>query len=357
MSTPLVTAVQLKAVIVIDQCVSRPEATRRVPWITALEHVANRSIIHHALDALTAAGVRDVIVTGEADTLLEIRPSVADYNGPPPDIEFVIRRDGSSLAGTLKAVAPLVGDCPCIVQPADGLLEAPVDSLFYALQEDPHCALLVTPRADENARGMRAAASGPTSFAAAMASRTDLGVFAPGALQQLSTAVGDLAGRAGAIFEHDLTAKRVQVSVRDIDGWCRYHGDRQDLLTLNRIALGRLVPNVPPAFRQSNQLEGRLYLDPTASIRDSVIIGPAAIGPGASVHEAYIGPYTSVGAGARVAGVEIERSIVAAHASVTYVSGRLAGSLVGSGARVFSDFSMPRALRLWVGEGDEVSLC
>jgi hypothetical protein len=42
---------------------------------------------------------------------------------------------------------------------------------------------------------------------------------------------------------------------------------------------------------------------------------------------------------------------------VMHVGGRLVSSLVGRDARVFRDFSLPRALRLWVGDGDEIALC
>ncbi len=46
-----------------------------------------------------------------------------------------------------------------------------------------------------------------------------------------------------------------------------------------------------------------------------------------------------------------------ADASVLHVGGRLVASIVGRHARVFRDFSVPRALRLQVGDGDEVALC
>jgi glucose-1-phosphate thymidylyltransferase len=81
------------------------------------------------------------------------------------------------------------------------------------------------------------------------------------------------------------------------------------------------------------------------------------IGPDAQIAHAYIGPYTSIGAGARIEGAEIERSIVAAGASITHVGGRLVASVVGRDARIFRDFSLPRALRLRVGDGTVVALC
>jgi glucose-1-phosphate thymidylyltransferase len=154
-----------------------------------------------------------------------------------------------------------------------------------------------------------------------------------------------------------LSAEGASVRTRRLDGWHRYQGRRRDLLELNRIALDRLACEPPRQLMHSNRLEGRLSIAPTATVSDSVIVGPTVIGPGAVVREAYIGPYTSVGAGARIEGAEIERSIVAAGASVLHVGTRLVSSLVGRDARVFRDFALPKALRVWVGDGDEVALC
>jgi glucose-1-phosphate thymidylyltransferase len=92
-------------------------------------------------------------------------------------------------------------------------------------------------------------------------------------------------------------------------------------------------------------------------VRSSVIVGPTVIGPDTTIADAYIGPYTSVGARARIEGAEIERSIVYSGASILHVGGRIVSSVVGRNARVFRDFSLPRALRLHVGDGTEVALC
>jgi glucose-1-phosphate thymidylyltransferase len=100
-----------------------------------------------------------------------------------------------------------------------------------------------------------------------------------------------------------------------------------------------------------------VQIDPTAKVSASVIVGPVVVGAGAEVSNAYIGPYTSIGAEARIEGAEIERSIILPGASIMHVGARLISSLVGRGAHVFRDFSLPRAMRLCVGDGDEVVLC
>jgi hypothetical protein len=40
-----------------------------------------------------------------------------------------------------------------------------------------------------------------------------------------------------------------------------------------------------------------------------------------------------------------------------HVGSRLVSSVVGRDARVFRDFSVPRAVRLRVGDGTEIALC
>lgn len=118
-----------------------------------------------------------------------------------------------------------------------------------------------------------------------------------------------------------------------------------------------MTPSSPHGSGRDNRIEGRVQIHPTATVTTSVIVGPVVVGEGAEVFNAYIGPYTSIGAQARIEGAEIERSIVSPGASIVHVGARLVSSLVGRGAHVFRDFSLPRAMRLCVGEGDEVALC
>jgi glucose-1-phosphate thymidylyltransferase len=96
--------------------------------------------------------------------------------------------------------------------------------------------------------------------------------------------------------------------------------------------------------------------DATARIESSIVRGPAIVGPGAHVREAYVGPYTSIGEGVVIEGAEIEHSVVLAGASISYLGGRLEASVVGCDTKIFQDFRLPRALRVLVGQGANISL-
>jgi glucose-1-phosphate thymidylyltransferase len=160
------------------------------------------------------------------------------------------------------------------------------------------------------------------------------------------TMLGKQIAAAGGSFE-----------VKRVDSWRQYRGDPLDLLELNRMVLDRLESGMRRQSNNDNRFEGRVWIHESASVHSSVIVGPTVIGPGARITDSYIGPYTSIGERARVEGAEVERSIISPGASVMHVGGRLVASVVGRDARVFRDFSLPRALRLRVGDGTEVALC
>ncbi|HEY8599333.1 MAG TPA: sugar phosphate nucleotidyltransferase [Thermomicrobiales bacterium] len=65
---------------------------------------------------------------------------------------------------------------------------------------------------------------------------------------------------------------------------------------------------------------------------DSVIIPPVAIDPSATISRSVVGPYASIGAGAKLAGVIIDNSIVADGVSLAHTS--LTGSIISAEASI-----------------------
>jgi len=361
-----------KAVIVVGRGSFGDPPVRGASMIPALEPVANRPIIQHVLDGFRAASINELIIAGEADTLIAVSNCLTPEDGAG-ELEYAICEPGLDMAATLRSVARLVGDSPCILQPGDGLLGEPVASLVHSVTPDSPDLILPVPDLT-NALGdeepgavngsaglgswertiLRPATNGSSRHADANA---EVAVFGPGALRRACELVGPEDRADLALIADRLSSAGASVRFQLAESWRRYNGDGRDLLELNRLALDALCSDVRPSLRAENRIEGRVAIHPTASARASVIIGPTVIGEGASIENAYIGPYTSVGAGARIEGAEIERSIISPGATVVHVGGRLVSSLVGRNARVFRDFSLPRAMRLWVGDGDEVALC
>lgn len=339
--------------ILVGPSTSSHASRRPGASLTALELVANRPIVHHVLDRLDCDSDAGFILAGDAESLLDVRAGLREY-GPVARVEYVVA-DCRGVVGALGAVAPHVGDAACLVQPADGLLDCPVSPLLRMIGDDRSNVLLLSSTRRDSTDLLGHMHARP-DYAAGWGSVVEAALFAPGTLARAG-ASGTEGGQDLDSVGRRLAESGVIVRREPIDGWHRYSGAGTDLLELNRVVLDRLVRSVPADMLAGNQIEGKAVIDSTAEVRSSTIVGPTVIGPRAVVTDAYVGPYTSIGAAARISGAEIERSIVSPGASVMNVGSRLTSSLVGRGSRVFRDFSLPRAVRLWVGEGDEVALC
>lgn len=330
----------------------------------AMQHVANRPIAHHVLDALEAAGATEVVVVVPKDRAEQVRAALDARDRPgAAHLSYVSGPGAIHLGGALTLAGPLIDRHPCVVHVASGLLGEPLNPLMQGWSFDrPDVQLILhqSPSPDErlstaNMAMLKVAELDPSRAALGMAG---VWLFGAGSLRR----IGDLPpGPTGRIDMARVSA-RLQAAggalgIRLAEGWHRFAGDPLDLLEMNRLVLDRLPVGPRPTVGDGTQIEGRVRIDEGAVVESSVIVGPAIIGPNARIVDAYIGPYTSIGAGAHIEGAEIERSIIFARASIVHVGGRLVSSLVGEDARIFRDFSLPRALRLRVGDGTEIALC
>jgi glucose-1-phosphate thymidylyltransferase len=93
-----------------------------------------------------------------------------------------------------------------------------------------------------------------------------------------------------------------------------------------------------------------------ARLERSTVRGPAIIGRGAVLRDAYIGPYTAVGDGCVIEHSEIEHSILLENASVRHLGGRMESSLLGKNVAVARGDRQPRAYRFMVGDNSEIGI-
>ena len=118
------------------------------------------------------------------------------------------------------------------------------------------------------------------------------------------------------------------------------------------------LPVCPPSREsvETSRIDGRVSISPTARISGSTVRGPALIGDGAVVEDSFVGPYTSIGAGARIAGAELDYSMVLAGAEIRHPGHRLEASVIEELASVSRSFALPKGLHVRLGPGSRVVL-
>ena len=95
-----------------------------------------------------------------------------------------------------------------------------------------------------------------------------------------------------------------------IEGWWKDTGRLDDILEANRMILDTLEARCDGTVGEDVRLHGKVVVEEGATLRNCVVRGPAIIGSGTVVDNAYIGPFTSIYFDCVVRNAEIENSIV-----------------------------------------------
>jgi glucose-1-phosphate thymidylyltransferase len=318
-----------KAVVLAGDC------RGSVPWPSLglaarqLAPVANRPVLFHHLDALARAGVREAAIVTDATTRASIREALGDGAQWGLDLTHV-HHDGSRNVLASEPICEFVGSSPVLVHHGDILLRERLSALEGDFAERDLDALILRPS----------------------------GRFTPSAGYIIGPDVHPSLRRDGAALDdvlQRLRADGARIGVREVDACMPCRRGADELLSANRRMLEQLEPGHRGERVFDSEIQGTVDIHPSAEVRASLIRGPVAIGPRARISNAYVGPYTSIGAGVEIECVEIEHSIILDGARIRFLDSRVEGSLVGPRADVARDFSLPRAVRLSIGEGTRVS--
>ena len=331
--------------------------------VVAQEHstvpLANRALLCHALDWLVQGGVREAAVIVPQGLAGRAHDAVA-IGRCGLRLSWVEQLPDESLAHVLGDLTGFLDGEPFVLHLSDSLAKHSLRSLVAGGAVCDTEALLIVDESREvelaQVVQLRAAAGG--------------GPARPRPLRNNSAGVAVMGACAVEAAENlDLDSEHVLESLADrleqrgrrvgtcgVTDWWRYRGGTDALLEGNRFALEGRRADYDPSQLTDSTLQGAVIVHPEASIKSSVVRGPAIIGARARLRDAYVGPYTSIGEDVVVEGAEIEHSLVLPGASISHLGGRLEASVIGPKSRVFRDFRLPRALRLTLGEGAEVCL-
>jgi glucose-1-phosphate thymidylyltransferase len=152
-----------------------------------------------------------------------------------------------------------------------------------------------------------------------------------------------------------LVDRGLRVEPHVVRGWWKDTGRLADMLEANRLILDNVDTRVEGELIDS-QADGRVVIEPGARLERSTVRGPAVIGAGARLVDAYVGPYTAVGEDCLIQNAEVEHSILLAGSSVRDLDGRMESSLLGRNVAVRRDGRSPRAYRFMVGDNSEIGI-
>ena len=312
--------------------------------------VANKPILHYAMDSLYLAGIRDFGIIISPETGESIRHSLSEWQPADAQLTFIPQAEPAGLAHAVKIARPYLGDSDFIMYLGDNLINADLRGhieLFQQAAKQAACvaSILLKPvpnpssfgvaELDEQGRVMRLvekpreprsdlALVGVYLFTSAIFSAIE--AIAPSARGELE--ITDAIQR--------LIDIEAVVQARVHEGWWLDTGKKDDLLSANKIVLGDYTDYAvaDDAVDTLSHFEGPVHVEAGAQIRNARIIGPVMIGKDCIIEDAFIGPYVSIGDGCILRDCHVSNSVLLDGCEIEHVRGKIEDSLLGKGCRV-----------------------
>jgi glucose-1-phosphate thymidylyltransferase len=257
--------------------------------------VANKPVLFYGIEAMAAAGIREVGIIIAPETGDEIRAVTGDGSQFGVRIEYILQDEPAGLAHAVLTAEPFLGSSPFVMYLGDNLLQGGMEDLVQEFREhEPQALILLTPVPDPQNYGV--AELGDDGSVMRLVEKppepaTDLALVG---VYMFTPQIHD-AARAiepSARGELEITdaiqwlvdnGKRVEPHI--VRGWWKDTGRLDDMLEANRLILDTLVRRVDGELVDA-QIDGRVVVEAGAVLERATVRGPAIIGAGAQVRDA-----------------------------------------------------------------------
>lgn len=328
--------------------------------------VANKPVLYYGIEDLVAAGITDIgIVVG--DTRAEIKQAVGSGDRWNAKITYIEQSEPAGLAHAVMESEDFLGDSSFVMYLGDNMLEDRIAPFVTEFQEsDWDCQVLLkrmrnwqqygVAELDEGGERVKRLVEKPQEFVSDLAL---VGIYMFN--HHIFEAVHNI--KPSWRNEYEITDAiqylldhGYHVHPRVLKGWWIDTGKLEDMLEVNHMVMDKLEQRIEGFVDSDSQIKGKVVIEQTAEIINSVIRGPVIIGKGARIINSYIGPYTAINYGCTVTDSEIEHSIILENSQVLDLPNRLTDSLVGRNVEITRSPIKPKAYKMLLGDNSKVGV-
>jgi len=327
--------------------------------------VANKPVLFYGIESLVSAGVEEIGIIIAPETGGEIQAAAGDGSSFGCSITYIEQDAPRGLAHAVLTAEPFLGDSPFVMYLGDNLLRDGITALVDEFRSGaPDAMILLTPVDDPENYGVAELDGDKVARLVEKPKepRSDLALvgvymFTPAIFEAAHSiepsARGELeiTDAIDALIESD---RRVESHI--VKGWWKDTGKLEDMLEANRLVLEDIEPRIEGELDAASRVEGRVTIEKGAKLERTLVRGPAIIGAGARLTDAYIGPYTAIERDVVITGSEVEHSIVLAGSSIRNLHARMEASLLGKNVSLSRSEGMPKTLRFLVGDNADISI-
>lgn len=329
--------------------------------------VANKPILHYAMDSLYQGGIRDFGVIISPETGEAIRASLQSWQHPDAHLTFILQDEPAGLAHAVKIARPYLGDSHFIMYLGDNLINAPLDTHIQSFLTAGYDASILLKQVEN-----------PSSFG--VAERDEAGHVVR-LVEKPKEPKSDLALVGVYLFTRRIfdAIERIRpswrgeleitdaiqrliddgarVNARVHEGWWLDTGKKDDLLAANHVVLLEAADHTILGDVDAASLpEGSVSVAEGTIVRNSRLTGPAIIGRNCSLENVTIGPYTSIGENCVLRDCHIENSVLLEGCRIEAVPGLIEKSLLGKDCRIVRLPAGPESHQFLLADHSEIQV-
>lgn len=324
--------------------------------------IANKPLIFYTIQLLLESGVRDIgIVVNEENKNIFKRKLENEFN---TEFHYIVQKQQKGTADALLQAESFIGDEKFIMILGDNSLQLDLKNIVEEFViEKSNCKLLLKTVED------------PEKFGVAYIWDDKI----INVEEKPKTAFSDLAITGVYGFDHNIfkACKNIEpsnsgeykitdairwmiqneydVSYEIFNGYWKDACNHQELIEENIYRLS-VIENDIKGHLENSSIVGKVILDESSVIYNSIIRGPIKVGANTTIKNSYIGPYTSIGNKVNIDKSNIESSIILDYSYISSVEIPMDYSIIGEGTIIAKENGLKKINRLVTGKNSKLYL-
>lgn len=326
--------------------------------------LANKPILFYLIEKIRKAGIMDIgIIVGE--TREEVKRTVGNGQEWGVNIEYIYQPQSLGLGHAVWTAAKYLGESDFLMVLGDNMLSMDLKALlknFYSSKATT--TILLHKVQNPSHYGVAVVKEGhitkliekPQEFISNFI-LTGVYVFNHSIFKAIENTVPSARGEleiTDAIQRQLELGNKVTYEL--VEGWWKDTGKIDDLLEANRLVLDEMPVESRTGSYSDSAISGKVHIGKNVVIVNSIIQGPVHIDEDVLIVNSCVGPYTSIGRGAKIKECEIDNCIILEGAELENVKKRMSKSLIGKNVSIKSIERRPFVSSFFVGDHSEIYL-
>lgn len=326
--------------------------------------IANKPMLAYAIEAVRAAGIKEVGIVTNADNQ-DVQTAFGSGKEYGVNITYIPQEAPLGLAHVVKISRDFIKNEPFIFYLGDNMLVGGVARFIEEFNaRKSNCHLTLAKVKDPERFGVPELKNGrivsieekpkkpKSDYAVAGIYLYDDSIF-----EAVNAIKPSARGELEISDAHQyLISKKKKITYSEITGWWKDTGKPYDLLEANRLVLENQETMILGKVDETSHLTGKIVVGKGTKIVNSVLRGPLIIGEDCVIEDSYVGPFTSIYHSCVVKKSEIEFSIVLKDCRIEDVGIRIEESLLGNDVQIMRATKKPKTNRFMIGDQSRVEV-